>query len=411
MKALVVNALGGGFDLDDIDIVASIGREVLIDVHASGLCHTDLLFAANNIAPFPAVFGHEVSGVVAQVGPDVTQFRAGDHVVGSLVQSCGSCVRCQAGRSFQCQHPEATLRRPGEAPRLSRHGAALFPGMGLGGFAERALIHENQLALVPKDMPFAQAALLGCGVVTGAGAVLNTADVHAGDTVVIFGAGGVGLNAVSGARIAGASRIVAIDLQPKRLEAAKQFGATDVIDSTKADPVEAVRALLPRGADHVFDFVGLKVVAEQGLAMLGVGGGLYLVGVAKPEVSLDVKIFDAIGGQKRVQGVNYGSTNFKTDIPMYAELYLQGPAESGRSCLEKNCIARRERRVRGAQERLAEPRRLDFVLNGNSWRGKWRCLPRATTRSRHSRRTTSTGHSSNCTAAKSSTLSSRPMAR
>jgi S-(hydroxymethyl)glutathione dehydrogenase / alcohol dehydrogenase len=196
--------------------------------------------------------------------------------------------------------------------------------MGLGGFAELALIHENQLALVPKEMPFAQAALLGCGVVTGAGAVLNTADVHSGDTVVIFGAGGVGLNAVSGARIAGASRIAVIDLHPKRLEAAKQFGATDVIDSTKADPVEAVRALLPRGADHVFDFVGLKSVAEQGLAMLGAGGGLCLVGVTKPEIGLDVNIFDAIGGQKRVQGVNYGSTNFKSDIPMYAELYLQG---------------------------------------------------------------------------------------
>jgi S-(hydroxymethyl)glutathione dehydrogenase/alcohol dehydrogenase len=239
MKALVVNALGRGFDLEDVDIASPIGREVLVEVQASGLCHTDLLFAANNIVP--AVFGHEVSGVVAQVGPDVTQFRVGDHVVGSLVQSCGSCARCQSGRSFQCRHPEATLRRPGDAPRLSRHGTALFQGMGLGGFAERALIHENQLALVPTDMPFAQAALLGCGVATGAGAVLNTADVHAGDTVVIFGAGGVGLNAVSGARIAGASRIAVIDLQPKRLEAAKQFGATDVIDSTKVDAVEAVR--------------------------------------------------------------------------------------------------------------------------------------------------------------------------
>jgi S-(hydroxymethyl)glutathione dehydrogenase / alcohol dehydrogenase len=315
MKALVVNALGRGFDLEDVDIASPIGREILVEVQASGLCHTDLLFAANDIVQFPAVFGHEVS---------VTQFRVGDHVVGSLVQSCGSCARCQSGRSFQCRHPEATLRRPRDAPRLSRQGTALFQGMGLGGFAERALIHENQLALVPKDMPFAQAALLGCGVVTGAGAVLNTADVHAGDTVVIFGAGGVGLNAVSGARIAGASRIAVIDLQVKRLEAAKKFGATDVIDSTKADPVEAVRALLPRGADHVFDFVGLKALAEQGLAMLGAGGGLYLVGVTKPDVGLDVNIFDAIGGQKRVQGVNYGSTNFKSDIPMYAELYLQG---------------------------------------------------------------------------------------
>jgi S-(hydroxymethyl)glutathione dehydrogenase/alcohol dehydrogenase len=196
--------------------------------------------------------------------------------------------------------------------------------MGLGGFAERALIHENQLVRVPVDLPFAQAALLGCGVVTGAGAALNTAEVRAGETVVVVGAGGVGLNAISGARIAGASRIVVVDIQPPRLEAAKQFGATDVVDSTQTAPVEAVRDLLPGGADHVFDFVGLKAVTEQGLAMLAVGGGLYLVGVAKPEVSVDLNIFDAIGGQKRVQGVNMGSTNFKRDIPMYAELYLQG---------------------------------------------------------------------------------------
>ena len=324
MKALVVNALGRGFDVEDIDIAAPKGREVLIDVQASGLCHTDLLFATHDIVPMPAVLGHEVSGTVAEVGPDVSQFHIGDHVVGSLAQSCGSCARCLSGRPFQCQHPELTLRRPTDAPRLSRRGAPLFQGLGLGGFAERALIHENQLALLPKEMPFPQAALLGCGVVTGAGAVLNTAGVRAGDTVVIFGAGGVGLNAVSGARIAGASRIVVIDIQLQRLEAAKRFGATDVLDSTKSKPVEAVQDLLSGGADHVFDFVGLKSVAEEGLAMLAVGGGLYLIGVARPEVSLELNIFSAIGGQKRVQGVNFGSTNFKRDIPMYAELYMQG---------------------------------------------------------------------------------------
>jgi S-(hydroxymethyl)glutathione dehydrogenase/alcohol dehydrogenase len=194
----------------------------------------------------------------------------------------------------------------------------------LGGFAERALIHENQLAVVPKDIPFAQAALLGCGVVTGAGSVLNTANVSAGDTVVIFGAGGVGLNAVSGARLAGASRIVVIDIKTKRLEEATRFGATDVFDSTKTKLVEAVRDLLPAGADHVFDFVGMKSVAERGLAMLGVDDGLYLVGVERPEVDFGVNIFNAIAGQKRVQAVNFGSTNAKRDIPMYAELYLQG---------------------------------------------------------------------------------------
>src|SRR5580698_3364467 len=274
MKALVLNAVGRGFELEDVDLAAPVGREVLVEVRASGLCHTDLLFATHDFVRMPAVLGHELDGVVAAVGPEVTQLRVGDH--------------------------------------------------GLAGFAERALIHENQLAAVPKEVPFAQAALLGCGVVTGAGSVLNTANVSAGDSVVIFGAGGVGLNAISGARIAGASRIVVIDIQAKRLEEARRFGATDVIDSTKTKPVEAVRDLLPGGADHVFDFVGLKAVSEQGLEMLGVGGGLYLVGLARPEIDIALNIMSAIAGQKRVEGVNYGSTNSKRDIPMYAELYLQG---------------------------------------------------------------------------------------
>jgi S-(hydroxymethyl)glutathione dehydrogenase/alcohol dehydrogenase len=173
MKALVVNALGGGFDFEDVQVAAPMGREVLIDVQASGLCHTDLLFATHDIVPTPAVLGHEVAGIVAEVGPAVAQFRVGDHVVGSLAQSCGMCARCLSGRPFQCQHPESTLPRPTDAPRLTRNGIGLFQGLGLGGFAERALIHENQLAVVPKQMPFAQAALLGCGVVTGAGAVLT----------------------------------------------------------------------------------------------------------------------------------------------------------------------------------------------------------------------------------------------
>jgi S-(hydroxymethyl)glutathione dehydrogenase/alcohol dehydrogenase len=324
MKALVLNAVGGAFELEDVDIAAPVGREVLVEVRASGLCHTDLLFATHEFVPTPAVLGHEVAGVVAAVGPDVTQVRVGNHVVGSLSQTCGGCARCLSGRPFQCSRPESTLRKPTDAPRLSRKGLGLFQGFGLGGFAERALIHENQLAAVPDELPFAQAALLGCGVVTGAGSVLNTANVRAGDTVVIVGAGGVGLNAISGARIAGASRIVAIDIAEQRLAAARRFGATDTIQSTTTKPAEAVRELLPTGADHVFDFVGLKSVAEQGLAMLGVGGGLYLVGVARPDVEIAVNIVSAIGGQRRVEGVNFGSTNFKRDIPMYAELYLQG---------------------------------------------------------------------------------------
>ena len=196
MKALVLNALGHGFEFEDVDIASPIGREVLIDVQASGLCHTDLLFANHDIAPTPSVLGREVAGIVADIDPDVSQFRVGDHVVGSLAQSCGACARCLSGRPFQCARPESTLRRPADTPRLSCKGVGLFQGFGLGVFAERALIHENQLARVPEEKPFPQVALLGCGVVTGAGAVLNTASVAAGDTLVIFGAGGVGLNAV-----------------------------------------------------------------------------------------------------------------------------------------------------------------------------------------------------------------------
>ena len=169
MKALVLNALDHGFDFEDVEIADPIGREVLVEVQASGLCHTDLLFATNDIVPKPAVLGHEVAGIVAAIGPEVTNFAIGDHVVGSLAQACGGCARCLSGRPFQCQYPGATLRRASEPPRLSRNGVGLFQGFGLGGFAERALIHENQLAGVPKDMPFPQAALLGCGVVTGAG--------------------------------------------------------------------------------------------------------------------------------------------------------------------------------------------------------------------------------------------------
>ena len=161
MKALVLNAIGRGFDVEDVDIAAPIGHEVLVDVRASGLCHTDLLFATHDFVPTPAVLGHEVAGIVSAVGPDVAQIRVGDHVVGSLAQSCGACARCLSGRPFQCRHPASTLRRPTEAPRLSRDGIGLFQGFGLGGFAETALIHANQLAVVPRDLPFPQAALLG----------------------------------------------------------------------------------------------------------------------------------------------------------------------------------------------------------------------------------------------------------
>ena len=325
MKAAVVNAVGGGFSVEAISIAAPIGREVLVDIKAAGLCHTDHTVATIDIGyAMPSVLGHEVAGVVAGVGPSVTSVAVGDHVVGCLAQSCGGCARCLDGRPLQCQRPEATLRAAGQPPRLSREGAEVSQFLGLGGFAEQALIHENQLVTIAQEAPFPQAALLGCGVLTGAGAVLNTANVRAGDSVVIIGVGGVGINAVSGAVLAGASRIIAVDVEDRRLEAATRFGATHVINSAKEDVVEAVSAITRTGADHVFDFVGTAAVAQSGISMLAVGGGLYLVGVADPAASVPVSIVDSVLRQTRVQGVALGSSNFKRDIPYYTDLYLQG---------------------------------------------------------------------------------------
>ncbi|MFF8816390.1 zinc-binding dehydrogenase [Leucobacter sp. NPDC015123] len=328
MKASLVREFGKGFELADVQIAAPIGREVLVEVKASGLCHSDELAANHDLgyAP-PMLLGHEVAGVVSEIGPDVTQFKVGDHVVACLVQYCGACVKCLAGEVSLCRNPDATVRGEGEAPRLTENGSPVAQGMALGGFAQQALIHENQLAGVPDEMPWAQAALLGCGVVTGAGAVLNTANVQPSDAVVVIGLGGVGLNAINGAITAGAATIIAIDIADDKLERAKEFGATHVINSKTHDPVAEVLAITGVGADAVFDFVGVGPVTEQGLQMVAPGGGLYLIGVLDPTASLNISSIDMLTHRRRVEGVYMGSTNAKRDVPLYAKLYLEGRFE------------------------------------------------------------------------------------
>ncbi|GIF19058.1 S-(hydroxymethyl)glutathione dehydrogenase/alcohol dehydrogenase [Actinoplanes tereljensis] len=324
MKASVTKGLGQGFVLEEIDLADPTGHEVRIEVKASGLCHSDLSVATFIGGEFPVVLGHEVAGLVTAVGPQVTQVKVGDHVVGSLIQYCGACVNCLAGRSYICLHPSATERAAGEPSRLSWNGAPVAQGMGLAGFAQEALIHENQLAVVPDEMPWAPAALIGCGVLTGAGAVLNSANVRQGDTVVVIGAGGVGLNAISGARLAGAGRIIVTDIEDVKLDRAKAFGATDVVNSRTTDPVEAVRDLTGAGADHVFDFVGVRPVTAQAMQMLGKGGGLYLIGVGAMDAGLELSALVALSNSQKVQGVYMGSSELKRDIPLYAAMYIQG---------------------------------------------------------------------------------------
>ena len=326
VKAAVLNKVSGQFQIENIHIAAPEGREVLVQIKASGLCHSDLHMAENDFGvPLPAVFGHELAGVVAAIGPGVHEFAVGDHVVASLVQFCGHCEACLAGRTYQCRHPEETLRAPEATPRLDKDGKPLTQVFGTAGFAEQALVHEHQLAKVPKELPFPQACILGCGTVTGAGAAINTAGIRPGETVVVIGVGGVGLNVISGARLAGAAQIIAVDMQPMKEALARKFGATHFVHAGEGDVVETVRTLSNGGVDHAFEVIGLKPTSEQAIQMARNGGGAYMIGVHKPGGSIAVDVLtDLISRQVTVKGVYMGSSNIKHDIPMYADLYLQG---------------------------------------------------------------------------------------
>jgi S-(hydroxymethyl)glutathione dehydrogenase/alcohol dehydrogenase len=326
MKAAVVDGLGAGFEIAQVDIDAPDDHEVLVEVRAVGLCHSDLHVAEGRIPfPLPVVLGHEVSGVVVRTGSAVSKLRTGDHVVGSLVQWCGRCRACHDGRSYECTAPSATLRDPSAPPRLARSGSPLTQGYGLGGFAEFVLAHENQLARISDEVPFPQAALLGCAVITGLGAVVNTARVRPGETAVVIGTGGVGLNVVAGARLSGASKIVAVDPITAQRELAREFGATHVVDPSQPGAADAVLAATEGGADHVFEVVGSRETSQQALRFARRGGAVYLIGLHRPGSTIAVDAQEElIRGQKRLRGVSMGSSVIDRDIPRYADLYLQG---------------------------------------------------------------------------------------
>jgi S-(hydroxymethyl)glutathione dehydrogenase / alcohol dehydrogenase len=327
LKAAVLNATNGHFDIEDVTIDRPKGREVLVQVKACGLCHSDLHAAESNFGvPLPAVLGHELAGIVKEIGPDVHDLKVGDHVVGSLVQFCGHCTSCLSGRTYQCERPQETLRAIQDGQRLTRtsDGEPVFTGWGTAAFAEETLVHENQLVKVPHEVPFPQASILGCGVITGAGAAINTAAMRPGESAAIIGVGGVGLNVIAGARLAGAERIIAIDAQGSKEELARRFGATDFINAKEVDAVEALKALLPLGVHHAFEVVGLQATTEQAIQMVRPGGTAYLIGLHRPGQTFPVPGLDVIARQVDIKGVFMGSSNIKQDIPMYAELYLQG---------------------------------------------------------------------------------------
>jgi len=324
MKAAVQFEVPGRLEIVDIEIDRPQAHEVLIRTVASGLCHSDLHFLEGKYQPdLPVVLGHEAAGIVESVGDAVVGIQPGDHVVTCLSTFCGSCQYCLSGPPALCLR-EGTARGPDEPPRLSYKGAMVNAFARLGGFAEQMLVHEHSVVPVRRDMPFDRAALVGCAVTTGIGAVLHSARVPPGSTVAVLGCGGIGLNAIQGAAIAGASRVIAVDKLAWKLDLAQKFGATDIVDVSEEDPVAAVRSLVPGGVDYAFEAIGLKVTAEQAYAMLGRGGTATMIGMIPQGQSIEIPAEDLIFGEKRVQGSNMGSNRFRIDIPRYLDFYMTG---------------------------------------------------------------------------------------
>jgi S-(hydroxymethyl)glutathione dehydrogenase/alcohol dehydrogenase len=269
--------------------------------------------------PCPAVLGHESAGVVEAVGEGVRAVRPGDHVITCLSAYCGACENCLTGRLSICTS-KAGLQRPG---RITRNGEPVHQFLQLSSFAEMMLVHEHAVVAIDKGMPLDRAALIGCGVTTGLGAVFRTARIEAGESVAVIGCGGIGLNVVQGARIAGAARIIAVDMNPAKLELAQEFGATDVIDASGTDPVKAVLELSRGGVHHAFEAIGNKNAAEQAFYMLRQGGTATVIGMIPVGQKIELSGAHFLH-ERRIQGSNMGSNRFPIDMPRYVDLYMQG---------------------------------------------------------------------------------------
>lgn len=322
MKAAVLHEAGQSLAIEDVDIDSPQAREVLVRTAAAGVCHSDLhMIEGRHSAPTPAVLGHEASGIVEAVGDRVTEFQPGDHVVACASVFCGRCERCMSGRPYTClARPKRTDSDPS---RLSIGRERINQFAEVGGFAEMMLLHENSIVKVPAEVGLDRAALFGCAISTGVGAVLNTAKVEAGSTVAVFGAGGIGLAAIQGARIAGALRIIAVDITEEKLKKAAELGATDVIDGSRVDPVAEIHRMTGWGVDYGFEAIGLKETSEQAYAATRLGGACTIIGVVPDGITIEVDGWSLMK-EKKLQGSDLGSNRFRIDIPRYIDFYLQG---------------------------------------------------------------------------------------
>ena len=325
LKAAVMRAVGEPLTIEEVSIADPGPREVLIRVAAAGLCHSDVRFMEGSYKTvLPAVLGHESAGVVQQVGSEVTEVTPGDHVITSLSVFCGNCIYCLTGRGYLCDNRKATQRKRDEPPRLSISDGPIHQFLNLASFAEQMLVHENALVSVTPEVPLDRAALLGCGVSTGLGAVFNTARVRPGETVAVIGCGGVGLSAIQGARIAGASKIIAVDRIAAKLELARHLGATDIVRADQDDVAENIVAMAEgKGVDHALEAIGTVATAELAFAVLRAGGTATVIGLIPVGEKVSIP-GDKLLDEKRLQGSYMGSNNPRIDLPRYVDMYLDG---------------------------------------------------------------------------------------
>lgn len=323
MRAAVLHAIPGQLEIEDVSVDKPGPHEVLITNAAAGVCHSDLHFMEGSYFwPTPVVLGHESAGVVEAVGSEVRYVSPGDHVITCTSVFCGECAECVTGHPYMCSNP--SVRRPaGVPPRLQLGDVALSQFAELGSFAEQLLVHERAVVKIDPDIPLDRASLLGCGVITGIGAVFHTAGVGPGDTVAVIGCGGIGLNCIQGAALAGALRVIAVDRVASKLKLAEQFGATDTVDASAGDPVAAVRDLTGGGVDYSFEAIGLKATVEQAFAMLRNRGTATVIGMVPIGHTIELQGVDFMG-EKKIQGCLMGSNRFRVDMPQLLELYRQG---------------------------------------------------------------------------------------
>ncbi|MCZ6545189.1 MAG: Zn-dependent alcohol dehydrogenase [Chloroflexi bacterium] len=321
MKAAILHGANEPLTVEEIDVIDPRPTEVLVRTSVSGVCHSDLHFVDGSWKiPMPVVLGHEAAGVVEKVGESVSYVQPGDHVIMSFRPFCGSCTYCLSGRPNLCNDAAQAAMSAG---RLSWDGKSVTQFASVASFSEYMLTTESGVLKIPEDFPMAEAALIGCGVMTGVGAALYTARVPGGAVTVVIGCGGVGLNVIQGLRVAGASRIIAVDVLDNKLEMATNFGATDTINANETDPVQAVKDLTGDGIEYAFEAIGNVNAARQAFDMVQAGGTAVIVGMMPMGSEISVP-GPAFLQEKKMIGCMYGSTRFREHMPKLIDLYRQG---------------------------------------------------------------------------------------